>query len=69
MILKLSFEYSRYFLIVISFSPNFEGVDISNMYSAYYTLLEVFSRMKVGGGCDYEESSAVIVDIVDFLRL
>ena len=69
MILKLSFEYSRYFLIVISFSPNFEGVDISNMYSAYYILLEVFSRMKVGGGCDYEESSAVIVDIVDFLRL
>lgn len=69
MISKLSFEYSRYFLIVISFSPNFEGVDISNMYSAYYTLLEVFSRMKVGGGCDYEESSAVIVDIVDFLRL
>lgn len=56
-------------MIVIYFSPNFEGVDISNMYSAYYTLLEVFSRMKVGGGCDYEESSAVIVDIVDFLRL
>ena len=69
MILKLSFEYSRYFLIVISFSPNFEGVDISNMYSAYYTLLEVFSRMKVGGGCDYEESSAVNTDFIDFLRL
>ena len=69
MISKLSFEYSRYFLIVISFSPNFEGVDISNMYSVYYTLLEVFSRMKVGGGCYYEESSAVIVDFIDFLRL
>ena len=69
MISKLSFEYSRYFLIVISFSPNFEGVDISNMYSAYYTLLEVFSRMKVGGGCDYEESSAITTDFIDFLRL
>ena len=69
MISKLSFEYSRYFLIVISFSPNFEGVDISNMYSAYYTLLEVFSRMKVGGGCDYEESSAITADFIDFLRL
>ena len=69
MLSKLSFEYSRYFLIVISLSPNFEGVDISNMYSAYYTLLEVFSRMKVGGGCDYEESSAVIADFINFLRL
>ena len=69
MISKLSFKYSRYFLIDISFSPNFEGVDISNMYSAYYTLLEVFSRMKVGGGCDYEESSAVIVDFTNFLWL
>ena len=56
-------------MIVISFSPNFECVDISNMYSAYYTLLEVFSRMKVGGGCDYEESSAVNTDFIDFLRL
>ena len=69
MISKLSFKYSRYFLIDISFSPNFEGVDISNMYSAYYTLLEVFSRMKVGKGCDYEESSAVIVDFTNFLWL
>ena len=69
MISKLSFEYSRYFLIVIYFSPNFEGVDISNMYSAYYTLLEVFSRMKVGGGCDYEESPAVNTDFIDFLWL
>ena len=69
MILKLSFEYSRYFLIVISFSPNFEGVDISNMYSVYYTLLEVFSRMKVGGGCEYEESSAITADYIDFLWL
>lgn len=69
MISKLSFEYSRYFLIIISFSPNFEGVDISNMYSAYYTLLEVFSRMKVGGGCDCEKSSAVTNDFIDFLRL
>ena len=39
------------------------------MYSAYYTLLEVFSRMKVGGGCDYEESSAITTDFIDFLRL
>lgn len=69
MISKLSFEYSRYFLIVISFSPNFEGVDISNMYSVYYTLLEVFSRMKVGGGCDYEESSSITTDFIDFLWL
>lgn len=56
-------------MIIISFSPNFEGVDISNMYSAYYTLLEVFSRMKVGGGCDCEKSSAVTNDFIDFLRL
>lgn len=69
MISKLSFEYSRYFLIVISFSPNFEGVDISNMYSVYYTLLEVFSRMKVGGGCEYEESYAITADYIDFLWL
>ena len=56
-------------MIVISFSPNFEGVDISNMYSAYYILLEVFSRMKVGGGCDYEESSSITTDFIDFLWL
>ena len=39
------------------------------MYSAYYTLLEVFSRMKVSGGCDYEESSSITTDFIDFLWL